>query len=62
MGISVFYGPPTPQPPNPNADLSALLNRAYAIDQRFWDTADIYGDSENLLRDWFVANSGEEGG
>lgn len=51
MGISAFYGPPKPNP-----DRFALLDRAYAIGKRFWDTANIYGDSEDLLRDWFVAN------
>ena len=31
----------------------ALLDRAYEIGQRFWDTADMYGDSEDLIGKWF---------
>lgn len=30
-----------------------VLDRAYEIGQRFWDTADAYGDSEDRIGDWF---------
>ncbi|KAJ6096233.1 hypothetical protein N7486_006979 [Penicillium sp. IBT 16267x] len=33
-----------------------FLDRAYEMGERFWDTADIYGDSEDLLGKWFAAN------
>lgn len=47
MGISAFYGPH-----GPDSERFALLDRAYDIGQRFWDTADMHGDSE----DRFVGN------
>ncbi|RWA08951.1 hypothetical protein EKO27_g6145 [Xylaria grammica] len=31
----------------------AILDRAYDLGARFWDSADLYGDSEELLRKWF---------
>ncbi|KAK0631015.1 NADP-dependent oxidoreductase domain-containing protein [Bombardia bombarda] len=31
----------------------AILDRAYELGSRFWDTADLYGDSEALLNKWF---------
>lgn len=30
-----------------------LLDRAHEIGQHFWDTADIYGDSEDIIGRWF---------
>lgn len=31
----------------------SVLDRAWEIGQRFWDTADIYADSEDRIGDWF---------
>ncbi|KAJ5987248.1 Aldo/keto reductase [Penicillium sp. IBT 35674x] len=33
-----------------------FLDEAYKRGQRFWDTADKYGDSEDVLGKWFAAN------
>ncbi|ERS99005.1 hypothetical protein HMPREF1624_04200 [Sporothrix schenckii ATCC 58251] len=33
-----------------------FLDRAYAMGERFWDTADMYLDSEDLLGKWFARN------
>lgn len=30
-----------------------LLDRTYELGERFWDTADIYGDNERLIGSWF---------
>jgi aryl-alcohol dehydrogenase-like predicted oxidoreductase len=44
MGLSAFYGKPAP-----DEDRFKLLDRAYELGQHFWDSADAYGDSEDLL-------------
>ncbi|OAL43428.1 Aldo/keto reductase [Pyrenochaeta sp. DS3sAY3a] len=54
MGLSVFYGAP-----KPDHERLALLDQAYEMGQRFWDTADMYGDNEDLLGKWFAANPGK---
>ncbi|KAM0244417.1 hypothetical protein ACHAP5_006219 [Fusarium lateritium] len=51
MGISAFYGPVKPE-----AERMALLDKAYELGETFWDTADMYGDSEELIGRWFGAN------
>ncbi|KAH8892847.1 aldo-keto reductase [Thozetella sp. PMI_491] len=51
MGASGVYGIPDEDAPR-----LALLDKAYEMGERFWDTADIYGDSEDLLGKWFAAN------
>ncbi|KAL1612409.1 hypothetical protein SLS60_000635 [Paraconiothyrium brasiliense] len=51
MGLSVFYGKP-----KPDSQRLALLDAAYEMGERFWDTADMYGDNEDLLGKWFKAN------
>ncbi|KAF2740873.1 putative aldo-keto reductase [Polyplosphaeria fusca] len=51
MGLSAFYGEV-----KPDSERLALLDQAYAMGERFWDSADIYGDSEDLLGKWFKAN------
>ncbi|KAG4431802.1 hypothetical protein IFR05_012710 [Cadophora sp. M221] len=33
----------------------ALLDKAYELGETFWDTADMYGDSEDLIGRWFRA-------
>ncbi|KAF2117629.1 aldo/keto reductase-like protein [Lophiotrema nucula] len=51
MGLSAFYGQP-----KPDSERLALLDEAYAMGERFWDSADIYGDNEDLIGKWFKAN------
>ncbi|EPE06379.1 aldo-keto reductase putative [Ophiostoma piceae UAMH 11346] len=34
----------------------AFLDKAYALGERFWDSADMYADSEDLLGKWFARN------
>ncbi|KAF1988048.1 putative aldo-keto reductase [Aulographum hederae CBS 113979] len=51
MGLSVFYGPK-----KPDAERLAFLDAAYERGERFWDTADMYGDNEDLLGQWFAKN------
>ncbi|PVI07767.1 aldo-keto reductase, putative [Periconia macrospinosa] len=51
MGLSAFYGTT-----KPDHERLALLDEAYSQGQRFWDTADVYGDNEDLLGKWFKAN------
>ncbi|KAM0211374.1 hypothetical protein ACHAPA_005244 [Fusarium lateritium] len=51
MGISAFYGTVKPE-----AERMALLDKAYELGETFWDTADMYGDSEELIGRWFGAN------
>jgi len=34
-------------------DKLALLDHAHAIGERFWDTADIYAESEDVIGKWF---------
>lgn len=51
MGLSAFYGKP-----KPDSERLALLDAAYELGERFWDSADIYGDNEDLLGKWFKAN------
>ncbi|KAJ5166963.1 aldo-keto reductase [Penicillium canariense] len=33
-----------------------FLHEAYKREEQFWDTAEKYGDSEDLLGEWFAAN------
>ncbi|KAJ7058181.1 NADP-dependent oxidoreductase domain-containing protein [Mycena amicta] len=49
MGIGAFYGP------TDKANVFETLTRAADIGLTFWDCADIYGDSEEVLGDWFSA-------
>jgi hypothetical protein len=48
MGLSAFYGAPPP-----DEDRFKVLDRAYELGQTFWDSSDIYGDSEELVGAWF---------
>ena len=48
MGLSVGYSTP-----GSDSERFALLDRAFELGLTFWDTADIYGDSEDLLGAWF---------
>lgn len=51
MGLSVFYGAA-----KPDSERLAVLDRAHELGERFWDSADMYGDSEDLIGKWFQAN------
>lgn len=51
MGLSAFYGTP-----KPDTERLALLDKLYASGEHFWDSADMYQDSEDLLGKWFQAN------
>jgi aryl-alcohol dehydrogenase-like predicted oxidoreductase len=44
MGLSAFYG--TKKPDN---ERFAFLDAAYDKGELFWDSADMYGDNEDLL-------------
>lgn len=44
MGLSAFYGTRKPDP-----ERFAVLDKAYDAGELFWDTADMYEDSEDLL-------------
>ncbi|KAH8428586.1 uncharacterized protein LDX57_006282 [Aspergillus melleus] len=48
MGLSAFYGTPTP-----DDERFKLLDRVYELGCTHWDTAQLYGDSEELLGRWF---------
>ncbi|KAI0466491.1 putative aldo-keto reductase [Xylaria cf. heliscus] len=48
MGLSSFYGSPPP-----DEERLALLDRAYELGCTHWDSAALYGDSEELLGKWF---------
>lgn len=54
MGLSAFYGATKPDP-----ERFAVLDAAYNAGELFWDTADLYGDSEDLIGKWFAANPGK---
>lgn len=54
MGLSAFYGAPSP-----DAERFAVLDRAYELGELHWDSADVYGDNEDLLGKWFAANPGK---
>lgn len=44
MGLSAYYGAP-----KPDEERFAFLDHVYKSGELFWDSADIYGDSEDLL-------------
>lgn len=48
MGLSAFYGKP-----ESDEDRFKILDRAYEMGETFWDSADIYMDSEDLIGKWF---------
>jgi len=52
MGLSAFYGKPMSDDKR-----FALLDAAYEAGEHFWDSADMYGDSEDLLGKWFKQNT-----
>lgn len=48
MGMSIAYGAV-----DGDEDRLKFLDRAYELGSTFWDTADAYGDNEDLLGKWF---------
>jgi len=48
MGLSIFYG--TKQA---DEDRLKFLDHVYESGEAFWDSSDVYGDSEDLLKKWF---------
>ncbi|KAK4069132.1 hypothetical protein Trihar35433_5711 [Trichoderma harzianum] len=48
MGLSSMYGFG-----GSDEDRFKVLDRAHELGNTFWDTADVYGDSEELLGKWF---------
>lgn len=51
MCLSGAYGPV-----KPDGERFAVLDAAYENGELFWDTANAYGDSEDLIGRWFEAN------
>ncbi|KAF9894844.1 hypothetical protein FE257_004465 [Aspergillus nanangensis] len=51
MGLSAFYGEK-----KPDSERFAFLDAAYQLGETFWDSADVYGDNEDLLGKWFQSN------
>ncbi|KAM0219474.1 hypothetical protein ACHAQI_000857 [Fusarium lateritium] len=48
MGLSIAYGAP-----QSNKERLEVLDRAWELGCTNWDTADIYGDCEDLVGEWF---------
>ena len=48
MSIGGVYGKA-----GPLDETVAFLDHAHSTGQRFWDTADIYGESEDIIGEWF---------
>jgi aryl-alcohol dehydrogenase-like predicted oxidoreductase len=48
MGLSVGYGAT-----ESDEDRFKVLDRAFEMGEKFWDSADVYGDNEDLLGKWF---------
>ncbi|KAJ9652047.1 hypothetical protein H2198_008709 [Neophaeococcomyces mojaviensis] len=53
MGLSAFYGKP-----KPDEERYAMLDHVYNSGELFWDSADMYQDSEDLIGRWFKRNPG----
>ncbi|GAM44072.1 hypothetical protein TCE0_060f19399 [Talaromyces pinophilus] len=56
LGFGLMNTSGTYNLPPPDSERLSLLDHAYSKGQVFWDTADEYGDSEDLLGKWFAAN------
>lgn len=48
MGLSIGYGAT-----ESDEERFKVLDRAYELGQTFWDSADLYADSEDLIGKWF---------
>ncbi|KAG0708020.1 Aldo keto reductase [Suillus ampliporus] len=51
MGISAYYGQT-----ESDEERFKVLDKAYELGCTFWDTANVYGDSEELIGKWFKLN------
>ncbi|KAL8882391.1 MAG: hypothetical protein Q9198_000608 [Flavoplaca austrocitrina] len=51
MGLSGAYGAV-----DSTEDRLKVLDRAYELGETFWDSADVYADSEELVGEWFKRN------
>ncbi|KAH7407970.1 NADP-dependent oxidoreductase domain-containing protein [Cadophora sp. MPI-SDFR-AT-0126] len=51
MGLSSFYGAT-----ESDEERFKVLDRAYELGETFWDSAAVYGDSEDLVGKWFAKN------
>ncbi|KAG1741422.1 NADP-dependent oxidoreductase domain-containing protein [Suillus paluster] len=49
MGISAYYGQT-----EPDEERFKVLDKAYELGCTFWDTANVYGDSEELIGKWYL--------
>ncbi len=49
MNLSVGYGPAPP-----DEERYKVLDYIYERGVTFWDTADCYGDNEEIIGEWFV--------
>ena len=49
QGLSTFYGNPLP-----DEERFKLLDAVLESGSNYWDSADIYGDSEDLLGKWYA--------
>ncbi|KAL9120984.1 MAG: hypothetical protein Q9187_002459 [Circinaria calcarea] len=56
MGLSAFYGQP-----ESDEERFKVLDRAYELGERFWDTSDVYLDNEDLIGKWFKRNGNRNG-
>ncbi|BAE64121.1 unnamed protein product [Aspergillus oryzae RIB40] len=52
MSLSAYYT----NTPEPDSKRLAFLDHVYATGQRFWDTANNYGDNEELIGKWLALN------
>lgn len=48
MGLGAFYGTP-----KSDEERFTVLDKAYEVGALHWDTADMYGDSEDIIGKWF---------
>lgn len=51
MGLSVGYSTP-----GPDSERLKVLDRAYELGARHWDTSNVYGDNEELIGKWLKLN------
>lgn len=49
MGLSAFYGPVLP-----DEERFKVLDAVYEHGVTLWDTADVYGDNEDIIGQWLV--------
>ncbi|KAJ5498748.1 Aldo/keto reductase [Penicillium expansum] len=56
LGLGLMSASGTYNAPLSEADHLAFMDEAYKRGETFWDTADKYGTSEDVLGKWFAAN------